>query len=259
MKNTRRKLLFRQPMYDFLKSVGKLPQLDTSVPDIYIKKAVRSVSKFRPIPNELIDQCPITDNDLFRRAKLVCKYLQPIKNKKILFIGDDDLTSAVVGQINYVNLSVIEIDKKILSVIKKFTDNRSVSLANSNVFDIVEGKTKDPFNDKFDAFVTDPPYTEMGYKYFLSYGVKHLDIGGLAFIAIPYMNKEDWSAELLFKIEDFLIQNGFVIIEVIPGFAQYQHKDKVLSSMLVANKVAISKQCKIEFKRTKAYTTGFEL
>lgn len=259
MKSVRRKLLLRQPMYDFLKYAGKLPKFNTLMNDDVIEKAVKFVSKLRPTSNELIDQCPITDKDLVQRVKLICNYLHPTDDKKALFIGDDDLTSAVIGNTTLMSLSVVDIDKEILSTIKKSTRNHRVNLFSTNILNVVDGELKDPLDEKFDAFVTDPPYTEMGYKYFLSYGAKHINMGGFAFIATPYMSEEDWSIELLLKVEDFLIKNGFVIIEIIPGFAEYQHDDKVVSSMIVAKKVTISKQAKIELRKSKTYTTGFEL
>ena len=256
MNNLKRKFLLRQPIYDFLNMSGKLPELVNLVD---ITKAIKLVVKDRPQSNELIDQCPIADDDLVQRVKLIYNYLHPSKEIKILFVGDDDLTSAVIGKTSQLALTVIDIDKKILSTIKKHSKKNLANLINANILDIVDGNVEDPLSGKFDTFVTDPPYTEMGYKYFLNYGIKHIKMGGLAFIAIPYMNMENWTDELLFKTEDFLLQNGFVIVEIIPGFAEYQHEDKVLSSMIVAKKVTISKKIKNNLKRTKTYTTNFEL
>ena len=142
---------------------------------------------------------------------------------------------------------------------KNCIKKKQINLINLNILDVIDGKISDSLSNKFDAFVTDPPYTEMGYKYFLTYGLRHIKMEGFAFVAVPYMNEEDWTDELLFKVEDFLIQNGFVIIEIIPGFAEYQHDDKVISTMLIAKKVTVSKPTKNNLRRAKTYTTGFEL
>ena len=224
-----------------------------------IEEIVKFVSKKRPVSNELIDQCPITNKDLIQRVNLIYKYLPPSENRKILFIGDDDLTSAVIGNTSLLDLSVVDIDKNILSTIKNCIKKKQINLINLNILDVIDGKISDSLSNKFDAFVTDPPYTEMGYKYFLTYGLRHIKMEGFAFVAVPYMNEEDWTDELLFKVEDFLIQNGFVIIEIIPGFAEYQHDDKVISTMLIAKKVTVSKPTKNNLRRAKTYTTGFEL
>ena len=240
----------------YLNSSNKLAQFKSIA---NIEEIVKFVSKKRPVSNELIDQCPITNKDLIQRVNLIYKYLPPSENRKILFIGDDDLTSAVIGNTSLLDLSVVDIDKNILSTIKNCIKKKQINLINLNILDVIDGKISDSLSNKFDAFVTDPPYTEMGYKYFLTYGLRHIKMEGFAFVAVPYMNEEDWTDELLFKVEDFLIQNGFVIIEIIPGFAEYQHDDKVISTMLIAKKVTVSKPTKNNLRRAKTYTTGFEL
>lgn len=246
-------------MFEYLTKSRKISASKQIVSYSQILKTAKDISKLRPKSNEFIDQCPISDPDLANRVNLISNYLQIIEDKEILFVGDDDLTSAVMGKLTEIKLSVIDIDKNLLSIIRNETKNKSSKVINSNILDIIDQKIPDPLNGKFDAFVTDPPYTEMGYKYFLSYGIKHLKMGGLAFIAVPYMNEEDWSSELLFKVQNFLIKNGLVIVEALPAFAEYVHEDEVLSTMIVAKKVSITKTGKVEYKRAKTYTTGFEL
>lgn len=260
MTKSRRKLLLRKPIYEFLKSKQKLPELNT--PELKkIGAIVNKISKLRPKSNELIDQCPISNKDLTQRVKLILNNVSPINKKRILFIGDDDLASAVLANLSKPQLTVIDIDEEVLSTIKNAVfDHLNIKRINANILDIIDGKTKDPIQSNFDVFVTDPPYTETGYKYFLSYGIKHLTMNGLAFLAVPYMNYEEWSSELLFKVEKILLQNGLVIIEIIPGFAEYMHTDKIISSIIIAKKVSVPIQKEKErFKRSRAYTTGFEL
>lgn len=252
----KRKFLLRQSMYEYLKEVNGLPKLDQPTD---IKRVVKFVSSKRPRSNEFIDQCPITNQDLVERVSLIYKYLPSDKNKEILFVGDDDLASAIIGNTSHFSLTVVDIDGDILSTIKACIKGKQANLINTNILDIADEKIADPLNQKFDAFVTDPPYTEMGYKYFLNYGIKHLKMNGFAFVAVPYMNSEDWADELLFKVENHLLNSGLVILELIPGFAEYQHEEKVISTMIIAKKVTVSKQTSVDYKRKKVYTTGFEL
>lgn len=246
-------------MYDFLKSSNQLPRHHSEIAEKDIKQTVKLASKNRPKSNELIDQCPISDDDLVIRVKLILDYLKPIEDKKILFVGDDDLASAVIGKLSKVYISLIDIDEQILEISKRAVLNKSSIFLEANILDIVDKVSKDPVTGTFDAFVTDPPYTEMGYRYFLTYGIKHLNIGGMAFIAVPYMNEENWSSELLYKVQEFLIKNGFVLIEIIPGFAEYVHEDEVISTMVIAKKVSTTHVEQKDLKRSKTYTTSFEL
>lgn len=260
MTKSRRKLLLRKPIYEFLKSKQGLPEFNT--PELKkIKAIVNKISKSRPKSNELIDQCPILNRDLAQRVRLILNNISSINKKRILFIGDDDLASAVLANLSKPQLTVIDIDEEVLSTIKNVVPNHSnMKYIKANILDIVDGKTKDPIQSNFDVFVTDPPYTETGYKYFLNYGIKHLTMNGLAFIAVPYMNYEEWSSELLFKVEKILLQNGLAVIEVIPGFAEYMHADKIISSIIIAKKLSVPMQKEKErLKRSRTYTTGFEL
>ena len=259
MSNLKRKLLLRKPMYEYLVKHKEIMPAKQTITYSQILKTSEYISDLRPKSNELIDQCPISDRDLANRTNLIINYLLPIENKNILFVGDDDLASAVIGKLTSTKFSVIDIDKHILSVIKKETRRKSSRLINTNIMDIIDQKISDPIQDNFDAFITDPPYTEMGYKYFLSYGITHLKIQGLAFIAVPYMNGEDWSSELLYKVQGFLVKNGFAIIEAIPAFAKYLHENEVLSTMIVVKKVSTTKSNLTKYQREKTYTTGFKL
>ena len=259
MNKLKRKLILRKPMYEYIIKSGKKMYPKQIIKYSEILKASKYISKLRPKSNKFIDQCPISDHDLADRVNLIINYLLSLENKDILFIGDDDLASVVIGNLLDAKLSVIDIDKNLLSLISKQTKNKSSKIINANILDIIDQKKSDPIKKSFDIFVTDPPYTEMGYKYFLSYGINHLIMHGLAFISVPYMNEEDWSSELLYKVQDFLIKNGFVIIELIPAFAEYMHEDEVLSTMIVAKKVSVIKDNNIVYKRENVYTTGFEL
>lgn len=243
----RRNLLLRKPIFDYLEISAKDSLAkETSVPFKELIKQARIIDRSRPKSNVLIDQCPIYPKDLARRAQLILENEYPLSNKKILFVGDDDLTSCVIASVSTPKLlGLIDIDDRILKflgeIAKKHKKTNIILAKRNNIADIIQGKVKDPFKEiLFDAFVTDPPYTETGYNYFLSYGIKHLKLSSRAYIAVPYMNMEEWTNELLFKVEKLLLENGLVIEYSIPGFASYQHDESVISSMVVAKKVSKS-------------------
>lgn len=244
-KKIRRCLLLRKSVFKYL--MDNLPRDYVTDPPRSHKqllKFAKTVDSHRPKSNVLIDQCPIHSEDLVKRVEIILENEFPISNKKILFIGDDDLASCVLTEVSSPKfLGLIDIDDRILKLLKETAINHknadTVLAQKGNIVDIVQKKVKDPFEKTlFDIFVSDPPYTETGYNFFLNYGFNHLKLAGRAYIAVPYMNIEEWTNELLFKVEKFLLENGFVVEHLIPGFALYQHDDSVVSSMVIAKKVS---------------------
>lgn len=258
----RRKLRLRLPIYEFLRTINNEylnASQNTQRKDI--EGVAQFISKQRPASNTLIDQCPITPIDLARRVELILEYLPLMKDRKILFVGDDDLASAVLNKIdNNCLITLLDIDERIIDVIRKNCDKNCPRLIKKNLIDIMDGKVGDPLLEEvFDCFVTDPPYTEAGYRYFLGYGLNHLKSSGIALIAVPHMNLEEWSDELLYKVETLLLESGCLIERILPAFALYEHEDAVISSMIIAKKVT-----KAHFKWSaqngnRVYTTGYEL
>ena len=245
LERIRRHLLLRKSVFHYL--LQDLPT-NSSTTQLFshekLLKLATTIDSLRPKSNVLIDQCPIFPRDLTRRAEVILENEFPISNKKVLFIGDDDLVSILISSVFEPDLlGLIDIDDRVLESLSKnaFGAKKSDKLAlyEGNIVDIVDKKIDDPFDKSlFDFFVTDPPYTETGYYYFLKFGIKHLKFGGRAYIAIPYMNLEEWTNELLFKVEKLLLENGVVVERLIPGFAMYQHDENVVSSMMIAKKVS---------------------
>lgn len=257
----RRKLRIRRPMFHYLGQLSKKPQqVLPDYPNIKnLIKIAKEIVTIRPSPNITIDQSPIPAIDLAKRVNLIAQNEYPVNKKSLLFIGDDDFTSAVFmkSKLNE-KISIIDIDKRILKNMRAlFPNKKSFSIANADIIKIINENSNDPYKDKiFDIVITDPPYTEMGYRYFLAYAINHLKTYGTAYIAIPHMNLEEWSNELLYKVEEFLINNGCVIEELIPGFSTYLHEDMVISSIIVARKVSknSSKVKNQEHSKSHVYT-----
>lgn len=237
----RRLLRLRTPMFGYLLTKLKQHTDIVSRPNEQnmLEYAIE-VSRKRPTPEVLIDQCPLVPEDMVRRALIIYDRAYPLKTKEVLFVGDDDLVSIIL--LNYFRpktVALVDVDPRIIETVKSLTKKEaSLETYKADIISIVSQSVSDPLHEKlFDIFVTDPPYTEMGYRYFLSYALRHLALGGLGFIAVPYMSLESWTDELLYLVEELLIQKGLLIEEVLPGSAIYQHEDGVVSSTLIVRKV----------------------
>ena len=95
--------------------------------------------------------------------------------------------------------------------------------------------------DYFDVFQTDPPYTEVGFKYYLSLATIALKRNGVGYIVIPYMNFENWCEELFYKVQKFLLEHSFIITDILPKFQTFEEPYGIISSIMRVKKVGISK------------------
>lgn len=209
-----------------------------------IKRKANKLSKKRPSSKKEIAQCPLKVKSMIKRLEKINNYV--LDDKNILFIGDDDLVSPLVHEIsNPKTLKVIDIDDRIIKAIREFTKD----VINIQRFDLrnIYNEVFPDLKEKFDYFITDPPYTLDGMKVFTSVGIKNMKMGSKGFIAIPYMEKKDWSMDLKKNTLSFLLKNGLLIEEIIPEFHTYTNDIK--SSMVVIKK--IEKVDKIELHPLK--------
>ena len=168
-----------------------------------------------------------------------------LNNKRILCIGDNDFASLLMFELaKPKEVVVIDIDEKVLSIIKEIAKKKKWKIKTKK-FDIRKiSQVNYPRNlkERFDVFQTDPPYTEVGFKYYLSLGMMALKRRGTGYIVIPHMNLEDWSDELLYEIEKFLLEHGFFITDVLSAFQSFIDKYGIISSVIRADKANFIKK-----------------
>lgn len=162
-----------------------------------------------------------------------------LNNKRILCIGDNDFASLLMFEIaKPKEVVVIDIDNRVLATIKNITEKQRW-LIRTKKFDIREfsqdNYPKD-LENHFDVFQTDPPYTEVGFKYYLSLGIISLKRKRSCYIVAPHMNLENWSDELLYEIEKFLLDHEFFITDIFPSFQSFLDKYGVISSIIRAER-----------------------
>ncbi|WP_340608577.1 adenosylmethionine decarboxylase [Xenorhabdus bharatensis] len=124
----------------------------------------------RPRVNVLLDQAHATLDTSVRRVMLLLK--NPIIFKqKILFLGDDDLTSIALmmafkklGHHDNKNIHVKDIDEELLKFIGYVSAKNNFTI-NTEYLNL---KESNKYARIFDVILTDPPYTLSGLKLFLS-------------------------------------------------------------------------------------------
>ena len=199
--------------------------------------------KLRVVPNVEIDQCPTTPEDLVQRIAFMYEN-GDLNNKRILCIGDNDFASLLMFEVaKPKEVVVIDIDERVLVIIQKIAKEQKWTIKTKK-FDIRKlSQTNYPkyLKERFDVFQTDPPYTEVGFKYYLALGMVALKREGACYIIAPHMNLESWSDELLYETEKFLLEHGFFITDALPSFQSFIDKYGIISSMIRAERTNLVK------------------
>jgi hypothetical protein len=194
--------------------------------------------KLRAAPDLEIDQCPTTPEDLTQRIAFMYEN-GDLNNKRILCIGDNDFASLLMFELaKPKEVVVIDIDERVLDIIKKISEKQKWAIKTKK-FDIRKlSQINYPkeLEERFDVFQTDPPYTEVGFKYYLALGMVALKRKGICYIVAPHMNLENWSEELLYEIEKFLLEHGFFITDILPSFQTFLDKYGIISSIIRAER-----------------------
>ena len=116
----------------------------------------------RPRPKREFDQFYAVEETIFKRTDLLSKFSNI--DKKILFLGDDDITSIALALTKkFEKIFVIDIDKEILNLIKTIAENEKL-----NIETIDYDLRKPLINlEKFNLIFFDPPYTLNAVKLWL--------------------------------------------------------------------------------------------
>ncbi len=179
----------------------------------------------RPAPDPRLDQSHATLETVLRRAEL---FLERgwVTGKRVLFLGDDDLTSLItllmvrrdLGEeaLRACAVAVAETDPRLVEFIQEIALGEDLPLA------VVPTDLRDPLPKPlagaFDFFFTDPPYTPDGVRLFLERGCSALDPNGSrkAALAVPVS-----PPSLQRATQATLLELGFAVDFLDPVFNEY--------------------------------------
>ncbi|PHM36599.1 adenosylmethionine decarboxylase [Xenorhabdus innexi] len=173
----------------------------------------------RPRVNVLLDQAHATLDTSIRRVMLLLR--NPIVFKqKILFLGDDDLTSLALmmafkklGHYGHENIYVKDIDKELLKFIENVAKENNFTI-NTEYLNL---KEPNKYVRSFDVILTDPPYTFSGLKLFLSRAISFSKNDGSEILLSfgQKKPKENYEVQKLFSDQNLFIKN------IHPQFNKY--------------------------------------
>jgi predicted methyltransferase len=200
----------------------------------------RWAAEQRPPANNQIDQVHTVVEDLARRATILMQ-MGDVDGKDLVFIGDDDFCSVLLASVAKPrSITVIDLDRRILGTLGELASKHGFPLKPYE-YDLGRFVTDDrptSLLEQHDVFVTDPPYSEAGMLLFAAVGAACLRplAGSAGYIAVPWLDREEWSDELLYVVQRDLIEHGMLLTDVRRAFHTYLHEDGVFSTLVRAEK-----------------------
>lgn len=229
------------------------------IADEYYEFADR-VANSRPKPIREYDQIYMFSTDMILQALLVEKI---IANKKILFLGDGDGMSLLLlflmenHKITAAEeIRVLDFDERIVNNYKQFFDKSCLTAKvhlNANMYNVLNPIEDDKLKKYFDFFYINPPYGSknqgnscIAWLYRCMEYCKEQSSGC---IIMPYDRHFDWSIYNMKKIQNFLLQNGYIIRNMIPNIHRYHLDDNptLRSSALIVDRMEDSGRLYEEF------------
>ena len=186
-----------------------------------IKLDLEQIFKSRPAPNYTLDQSHVDATTAVMRAAYLLHH-DAIEGRKIIFLGDDDLTSVAIFLVSEKlkiypqEIHIIDLDNRVLDFIE------TIIAGDHFICNITNTDLRDPINQdlisKFDVFFTDPPYTIEGFKLFVSRGIEVLknETGKYGLINFPSRTPDE-----TIEIFSLMTQMGLAPQEIVNGFNSY--------------------------------------
>jgi predicted methyltransferase len=208
-----------------LESVVSKYALSTNELSEKLTKKVTQFAKLRPQPERQYDQFFAYPSTTIKRAIKLYAH-GDLTNRRLVFLGDDDLTSTAVALTNQAaQITVFEIDPKIIATIQQIAEKNRLNIQ------IHQHDLRQPITDRkllqhFDVVFTDPPYTPGGISLFLNRSIELLSPKLSSRIYLCYGNSER-ARERELEIQKIINQSGLLINTKLSNFNHYMGAESI--------------------------------
>jgi len=191
-----------------------------------VREALKEIFIMRPQANVIIDQTKCTVDTAVKRG-ILALVNSVLIGKRILCLGDDDMISVAIGFLLkklYSNMkhcktsiSVLDIDQRVLTYIERIAEEEGLPIE----CELIDFRSPIPekFNNNYDCFFTDPPYTLSGMSLFISRGVEALKGESGIPIFLSYAHK---SPDFDLTMQRCFVDMGLMVSEILTRFNSYE-------------------------------------
>lgn len=170
----------------------------------------------KPKPTLLFDQRPVTLKTSLKRVAYLLSS-NDVYKKKIVFLGDDDLTGVCLALANKdCDVTVLDADERLIYFVNEIASEYNLRLEAKilNVMSDVPNELK----EMFDVLMTDPTPEKVPFTVFMNTSIDLLKSDGILYTSI-YSSAMEKNMDLQRVITDM----NLYITEMIPNFTHYQY------------------------------------
>jgi predicted methyltransferase len=187
-----------------------------------LRRELKEIADAAPPPAVALDQCHCTLETKLRRV-LALHEADALVGRRILLLGDDDLTSVAIrlfverfgSDSTVARLTVVDVDPALLEFVGD--DIRGAPFPGECVAHDLREPLPRALRRAFDTVVTDPPYTTAAGRLFLSRAAEALDgPGGRLFLSFGSRRPG-----VSFALQRAITESGFAIRELVRDFNSY--------------------------------------
>ena len=180
-----------------------------------LEKLTKHLSS-RPRPLPWLDQAHGTPETALLRALFMLER-GDVEGRRIVFLGDDDLTSIAVGLLRAAEkIVIVDVDARLIEAVQSISAKEDLQITT------LKSDLREPLPErlrhKYDVVFTDPPYTITGLTLFISRGVEALQrrTGAVVYLAFAHQ-----SPRRMVIMQRILNRMGLAIVEQTPRFNKY--------------------------------------
>lgn len=170
----------------------------------------------KPVPTLFFDQRPITYKTSIKRVEYLLKR-NDVYNKKIVFLGDDDLTSIALALTNLnCEIVTLDVDERLVNFINQIAQEYNLNLK-AYVYNALD-KTDSSLKHKFDCLMTDPTPEKIPFSLFMNNAINLLKKENSVIYTSIYSSAMDKTLDL----QKIINNMNLYITDIIPNFTKYQ-------------------------------------
>jgi N4-bis(aminopropyl)spermidine synthase len=183
---------------------------------------MKRISRLAPPPRPDLDQCHCTAETKLRRV-LALHEADALVGRRVLILGDDDLTSLAIDRVvrrfgseaSIAKLAVVDLDPAVVGHVAR--ELAGASFPTLSVQHDVREPMPRSLRGSFDTVVTDPPYTVAGATLFLSRAAEALAGSGVD-VFFSFGSRRPGAA---FLVQRTISEMGFAIVRLLRDFNEY--------------------------------------
>jgi predicted methyltransferase len=169
--------------------------------------------------------------DMVLQSEFVARWA---RNKKLAFLGDGDSISVCVAYlkareiIDYgpTEIVVFDFDERMCNAIERFADRERIEGLSAKLYNCLDAF---PAVAEFDCFYTNPPWGASNggesVCVFMQRGMEAVGYSGEGLVVIADDDHLQWPKDVLARVQDFALRNGFFVQKMMPKMHAYHLDD----------------------------------